>query len=91
LNYPPMMDISGNLQIIKETGYQELGHFTLPEQAWWNYFDPIAERVVRLKVKYAGDAEAMQELKGEDLEVEMYRRYHDYYGYVFFVMRNSLS
>jgi ubiquinone/menaquinone biosynthesis C-methylase UbiE len=91
LNYPPMLDIPGNLQIIKETGYQDIGHFTLPEQAWWNYFDPIAKRVVRLKEKYAGDAEALQELKAQDLEVEMYRQYHDYYGYVFFVMRKTLS
>lgn len=91
LNYPPMLDISSSLQIIKETGYQEIGHFTLPEQAWWNYYDPVARRVIRLKEKYAGDAEAIEELKAHDLEVEMYRQYHEYYGYVFFVMRNGLS
>ncbi len=90
LNYPPMLDISGNFRIIKETGYQIIGHFALPEQAWRNYFDPIAERVVGLKEKYASDTQTMQELKAEDLEVEMYRRYHEYYGYLFFIMRNSL-
>ncbi len=40
--YPAMCDIEGNVAIFAEAGYSVLGHFTIPDQAWWDgYYMPL--------------------------------------------------
>ena len=86
--YPGMLDIEANLRVIKGTGYYIADHFTLPEHAWWNdYYHPLEDRIDRLKEKYKDNEEALQLLEGEGVEIELYRKYSDYYGYVFYVIR----
>jgi len=87
-NFPAMASVEDNLRIIGETGYEEIGHFTLPTAAWWNdYYDPLEKNLVRLRQKYANDAEALKWIAASQSEIDMYRKYSNYYGYVFFVMR----
>ncbi len=38
--YPAMVDIAANLATIRDSGYEVLGHFTLPESAWWTQYLP---------------------------------------------------
>jgi cyclopropane fatty-acyl-phospholipid synthase-like methyltransferase len=88
-NYPAMTTIDDNLKTIQESGYNEIGHFVLPESAWWaNYYDPVLSRVSMLRARYAGNPEFLQELDAEQAEISLYRKYHDFYGYVFYVMRS---
>lgn len=85
--YPAMLDISGNLDIIKSCGYKTTGHFTLPDQAWDNYYGPLENRIGRLIEKYKNDEAALRMLHSELKEIELYNKYHDDYGYVFYVMK----
>lgn len=88
--YPGMVSIEENSRIIQDCGYSEMGHFVLPESAWWqDYYDPLIQRVKMLREKYAGDPEAQGELDNELEEIEIYRKYHEYYGYVFYVMQRT--
>ena len=84
--YPAITTIEENLKKIKELGYQPTGHFILPESDWWEgYYNPMMEKLPALLQKYNGDNEALEVLEMAEKEIEMYRRYSDYYGYVFYI------
>ena len=84
--YPAISTLSQNLQRIEELGYRLTGYFILPESDWWNdYYNPILERLPTLREKYRADAEALEIMKMEEKEIDIYRRYSDYYGYVFYI------
>ncbi len=86
--YPGIRTIRGNLDRIPACGYDLLGHFTLPEDAWWiEYYGPLEERIRELRAKYADHPEALATLDDEQREIEMYRKYNSWYGSVFFVMQ----
>jgi ubiquinone/menaquinone biosynthesis C-methylase UbiE len=88
--YPGINPVSKDLDIIKECGYKLLGHFPLPEDAWWDgYYGPLEKRVHDLKEKYKEDPEALSQLDAELEEIDMYRKYSEYYGSVFFVMQKE--
>jgi ubiquinone/menaquinone biosynthesis C-methylase UbiE len=83
--YPQIQDIEGNLADLRAAGYQPVEHFILPESAWWDYYRPIEKRVLRMTEKYKNNSCAMEVLETEIREIDLYRKYSDYYGYVFFI------
>ena len=65
-----------------------LEYFVLPESAWWDdYYNSILKRVEPLEAKYKDNPEALEVIEMEKFEIELYRNYADYYGYVFYVMQ----
>jgi len=88
--YPGMMDIEANQAAIRRAGYAEVGHFVLPDTAWWDgYYGPMETRIGDLERRYAGNDAALAELADARIECDLRRRYPDWYGYVFFVMRKA--
>jgi SAM-dependent methyltransferase len=86
--YPAMQDVEANLKVIQRTGYRHVGHFTIPESAWWNeYYNPVEKRLAVLREKYRANIEAMDVLGMEQKEIDLFRKYSNFYGYVFYVMR----
>jgi SAM-dependent methyltransferase len=84
--YPGMATVDENLAHLSVAGYRSLGHFTLPESDWWdNYYQPMAARIESLRKKYPNNPEAQAILDLEYAEIELYRQYSDWYGYVFYV------
>lgn len=84
--YPGMAAVDENLAHLSAAGYRSLGHFTLPESDWWdNYYHPMAARIETLRGKYSDNPEAQAVLDLEYAEIELYRRYSDYYGYEFYL------
>ncbi len=87
-SYPGMKSIERNCQIIAETGYVNPDGFVLPDKDWWhNYYGPAETRIEELREKYAGDREVLATLDEAQREYDLFREYHDAYGYVFYVMR----
>ncbi|MFA5364347.1 MAG: class I SAM-dependent methyltransferase [Candidatus Bathyarchaeia archaeon] len=79
-----------NLHIARNLGYRVVGSFVLPTQSWWTYYyDPIKEKLPALKEKHKGNQESLQGIAMEETEIEMFRKYSDYYGYVFYIMQNK--
>ncbi len=65
-----------------------MGHFVLPASSWWDhYYNPLEQRIGHLRLKYQGNAEAIDQLASEAFEVDLFRRYSASYGYVFYTMR----
>ena len=84
--YPGIRTIDETIQKIEESGFCSVGQFILPESDWWNdYYNPITDRLPRLSEKYQADREALEVVEMHKKEIEMYRRYSDFYGYVFYI------
>jgi SAM-dependent methyltransferase len=89
-NYPQMKNTAENVDIIRQSGYFLAGFFVLPQADWWdNYYSPVEKKLIRLRRKYADDGEALAFLEEEQREIDLFRNYSDYYGYVFYVARRD--
>ena len=85
---PSIVDVAGNLVRVGTAGYEVVGHFTLPDAAWWtNYYDPLAERIPGARRKYANDEQALATVEQQAAEIPLRRAYPDVYGYEFIVTR----
>jgi len=88
--YPAIGDVETNIKTIADTDYDIIDYFTLPEESWWvDYYNPLQERVDILKVKYRDRPEMLEMLELEETEMEFFKNYCGFYGYVFYVMRNT--
>ena len=88
--YPAITSITANLETIHTCGYKHISHFLLPEDAWWReYYIPLERRIHKLIHKYQNDAQNLAILKEELKEIDLYRRYSSWYGYVFFLMQKD--
>lgn len=86
--YPVMQDMESNVRTVEEAVYDAVGHFTLPESAWWeDYYDPLQKRIPLLKKKNRDNAEMLEMLAEVENEISSFRKYSDFYGYVFYVMQ----
>jgi SAM-dependent methyltransferase len=89
-NYPAIRTIPENLERVAACGYRLIGLFSLPEDAWWDgYYGPLEKRLEALRKKYGDNPEALAALDEEVKEIEMYRRYSEWYGSVFFVVQKA--
>jgi len=76
------------LRVVEESGYNHVGHFVLPESAWRKgYYEPMQNRVDALRPTYRADPAAQDLMHALEAEIDLYRRYSDCYGYVFYVMQ----
>jgi len=86
--YPGIKSIARNLEIIENSGYQEIGHFTLPEHVWMeSLYTPMEKRVTELKIKYKNNPKAEEFYKETLNEIQMFRKYSEWYGYEFYIMQ----
>ncbi len=90
-DYPTMGRVEDILGRIANGGFERIGHFTLPDEAWWDdFYTPMEQRIAALRGKYASDTEAAAILDQLAREPEMHRRYSAYYAYEFFVARRGM-
>jgi SAM-dependent methyltransferase len=88
LDYPAMGWLDDDLAAIQDEGFEIVGHFSLPDEAWWDdFYTPMENRIMELRGRYANDVEASKILDQLAAEPELHRRYSDFYGYEFFVAR----
>ena len=88
--YPAIKTIQGNLDVAKKVGYRLVGFFVLPVESWWTgYYDPILAKLPSLKEKYKNDKEKLQHIAYHEVEIDMFRKYSEFYGYVFYVVQCS--
>ncbi|NEO29128.1 MAG: class I SAM-dependent methyltransferase [Symploca sp. SIO3C6] len=88
--YPSMKHIEDNISIIKQLEYSYINSFILPEAAWWdNYYIPLERRISKLRKKYQNNPQAHNIIEEHQTEIEIYRNYYQYYGYVFYLMQKE--
>lgn len=86
--YPDMKSVKENLSLIQKCGYAPLSHFILPDYAWWDdFYSPLEKRLEMLSEKHKNDKGALDMINMTYAEIELYRNYSKWYGYVFYVMK----
>lgn len=75
---------------VKRVGLRLIATYRLPEAGWWdNYHVPMLARIAELRKTHGSDPSNAALLDSLEHEVDMYRKYKQYYGYTFFVMQNE--
>jgi hypothetical protein len=78
--------VGHNIAILQKCGYSFVASFTLPEECWTdNYCVPREAAEQALLKKYAGNKMAEDYIEDEKYEVELYSKYKQHYGYVFYI------
>jgi SAM-dependent methyltransferase len=87
--YPAIRHVDENAAACSEHGFELVEHFTLPESAWWtDYYGPMERRLAGLRDEYGEeDGEALAVIDASHEQIDVYRRFSRYYGYVFYVLR----
>lgn len=87
-DYPAIKTLEGNRELVRECGFDILTEFILPKSSWLNnYYLPMEKRIPVLEEKYKNDESALNVLACFKNEIEYYKKYSDYYGYQFFVLK----
>lgn len=83
-------DMDARREDIADNGYRLVGDFVLPAVGWWeNYYVPLGTTLERFRVAHAGDDEALEVAARSQYEIDLYRKYQEYFGYGFFVMQRA--
>lgn len=91
-DYPTMGWLRDDVAAIQDCALQLVGHFTLPDEAWWDdFYTPMQVRIAALREQYADDFAALAILDQLAEEPEMHRRHSDCYAYEFFVARRPIA
>lgn len=88
--YPDIKDINGNIQKIKNSGFELIAHFTLSKSSWFdNFYIPMEKRIKKLNRKYSNNKIALEVFDACKKEIEFYKKLSDYYGYEFFILQKA--
>lgn len=86
--YPEIDTLASKVQQVQQAGYLPVATFVLPENCWLDHFyrpqGPLQEEFLQ---RHPGNAAAAELVATQRHEAELYRRYGQYYGYVFFIAR----
>lgn len=86
--YPDIKDIESNIELIETADFELLSHFTLPDESWLeNFYDPMEKRIKLLKEKYKDNKTALKVFETAEHEINIFKKYSDYFGYEFFIMK----
>ena len=86
--YPAITDDAGVRAAVRSAGFETIESFELPASAWWNgYYEPMQARIAELKNRYPSDPAASAVVAAAEREIDMHRRYADFYSYGFFIVR----
>lgn len=86
--YPEIDTIPNQVAKVYKAGYLPVATFILPSTCWTeHYFAPkVAAQEIFLN-KYAGNKIAEEFSALQAVEEELYRKYKEFYGYVFFIAK----
>lgn len=86
-DYPAMRGVDANLKAVVDAGYRLVGHFILPPSAWRNYYEPMQARISHLRDAWRDDPAAIAGLAPHQAEIDAYRAFGAWYGYLMVVMQ----
>jgi hypothetical protein len=78
--------IGDNIEAMQKSGYSFVAAFTLPEECWTdNYFIPRDAAEKAFAEKYPSNKTVEEYMESSKYEVELYSKYKQHYGYVFYI------
>ena len=86
--YEEIDTIPNKVAQIQKAGYIPVATFILPEYCWTeNYFTPLVKAREIFSRKYAGNKTVEELISFQHHEAELYRKYKEFYGYVFYIAK----
>lgn len=81
--YPDMQAVERRLDQIRHAGFSVIDHFTLSEQAWDDYYQPLKARVAEVKASIPTSI-AIADI---EREIAIYERHLGEFGYQMFILQ----
>lgn len=83
-------DLERKLSSIAVNGYELVGHFLLPDDAWWvDYYAPLKEQVKEWRKTWANDPQALASLESAQAEIDRYLASPEEFRSMFLIMRRT--
>jgi len=88
---PKMLDNGQILNLIKKHGYKLVAYFKLDEKRdWWdNFYIPLEKSIPYFRNKYKDNKKYLDMLELNVKEIENFRKYSDFYGYMFYILQKK--
>ena len=84
--YPEIDTISNKVAQMQKAGYIPVATFILPENCWTEHFYAPQENAQKVFLeKNAGNKAAIEFIANQRHETQLYYKYKEYYGYVFYI------
>ena len=84
--YPEIDTIPNKVEQMQKAGYIPVATFILPEECWTEHFyAPQVSAQENFLKKYAGNRTAEEFIANQRHETQLYYKYKEYYGYVFYI------
>lgn len=84
--YPEIDTISNKVERMQKAGYVPIATFVLPENCWTEHFYvPQITAQKNFLEKYIGNNTVEEFIANERHEAELYYKYKEFYGYVFYI------
>ena len=84
--YPEIDTIPNKVEQMQKAGYIPVATFILPENCWTEHFyAPQVSAQENFLKKYAGNRTAEEFIANQRHETQLYYKYKEYYGYVFYI------
>lgn len=86
--YPEVETMPVKIMKMMNAGFVPVGAFVLPDECWTtNYYVPQRQAQDYFMQRHCNDEFAAELVKNQRHEAEMYAKYKQYYGYVFYIGR----
>ncbi len=86
--YPDIKPVKDKIDLIENERFHLITNFTLPESSWLDcFYLPMEEELTRLNKKYISNKIALGIFEEMKNEINLYKKFSDFYGYEFFVMQ----
>ncbi len=87
---PQMLNVPNNLKLIENCGYELIDYFPLEYEGMWNnYYDPLEKQVAKFRNIHKGNKKAEEIFESLQYEIDLFKKYPEYYGYYFYIMRDK--
>ena len=84
--YPEIDTVPRKAAQLQEAGYKPVACFALPESCWTeNFYAPQAAAQAQFLSRYPTNATAQELVANERREAQLYAKYKEFYGYVFYI------
>ena len=83
--YPEIDTIPNKVAQMQKAGYLPIAIYVLPESVWTTYYSWQTLRRESFLKKYIGNKAVEEFVDAQRYEAELYDKYNEYYGYVFYI------
>jgi len=83
--YPEIDTIPTKVAQMQKAGYLPIATYVLPESVWIAYYSWQTLRREAFLKKYSGNKAVEEFIDAQRYEAELYDKYKEYYGYVFYI------